>query len=233
MCSLAQALKIQWCSEFWYSKFWCSNFSCSNFDALISGTFSLSLSTTVSKENYFCHWNSKRIAKLAFYRTNDTEQMVYCFIARKNWNKIWQFWEKWLIFIKKFPNDSPKYKEKWQKKLCQIEKKLCQIKIIMPDVFFLCQMTQNYARSGMHYAKLRPLHETHVANWCYNYVYLEALVRWDPFDIANFPLPGSFKCGKSGASWRCDLHCDLCIINIWRRFSLASRRGITFLFGIS
>ena len=36
-------------------------------------------------------------------------------------------------------------------------KKLCQIKIIMPDVFFLCQMSQNYARSGIHYAKLRPL----------------------------------------------------------------------------
>ena len=27
----------------------------------------------------------------------------------------------------------------------------------MPDVFFLCQMPQNYARSGIHYAELRPL----------------------------------------------------------------------------
>ena len=36
-------------------------------------------------------------------------------------------------------------------------KKLCQMKITMPDVFFLCQMPQNYARSGIHYAKLRPL----------------------------------------------------------------------------
>ena len=40
---------------------------------------------------------------------------------------------------------------------CRMKKKLCQIKIIMPNVFFLCQMPQNYARSGIHYAKLRPL----------------------------------------------------------------------------
>ena len=31
------------------------------------------------------------------------------------------------------------------------------MKITMPDVFFLCQTPQNYARSGIHYAKLRPL----------------------------------------------------------------------------
>ena len=162
--------RFSFCYLFKCSKFSGAQNSCTqNFGAQISCAWILTLGFLASflKEPQYLKRISSAMGtarKLQSFLFIAAMTLNKCFLVsllmdkqRRIETKLDSFGKSWSFSLTNFPSVAQNIRKNDKKTIMPDREKLCQIKIIIPDVFFLCQVPQNYARSGIHCAKLRPL----------------------------------------------------------------------------